>query len=228
MLTLMLEITAPTGKIGRDSSNLGGDRCTDTIVAKGTCPFCNMGVGFRQISELEEGEVFEYTLPVRCDSCYSVFSISYSNGEALVHPTPSVDGVEDVPEAIDQYYQEALDCLSAQAPNGAVTLFRKTIHAIAIHYEIAEVDESMGIYEMINELHDDGQINEKLRKSLLAVKDLGNDGAHINENEPDMEQARAIKELIDAVLSATVIADQRMEYARDQHPNEFADDDDNN
>ena len=63
---------------------------------------------------------------------------------------------------------------------------------------------------------------EKLRRSLLAVKDLGNDGAHINENEPDMEQAIAIKDLIDAVLSATVIADQRIEYAREKHPNEFA------
>lgn len=151
-------------------------------------------------------------------------TISYSDEEATLHPSPEIKGLSDVPEDIEDYYQEALDCLSAQAPNGAVTLFRKTIHAIAIHYDIAEVDESMGIYEMINELHEEEQINEKLRKSLLAVKDLGNDGAHINENEPDMSQAMAIKDLIDAVLSATVIADQRMEYARENHPNEFADD----
>ena len=222
----MLEITARTNKIGKDNSHLGGSRLVDKIVAKGSCPFCHMNVGFRQIAKSESGDVFDYSIPVKCDSCFSVFTLTYSDGDASIHPTPTVSGVEDVPDAIDLYYQEALDCLSANAPNGAVTLFRKTIHAIAIHYDIAEVDESMGIYEMINELHEEGQINEKLRKSLLAVKDLGNDGAHINDNEPDMDQAIAIKELIDAVLSATVIADQRMEYAREHHPNEFTDSDD--
>jgi hypothetical protein len=135
-------------------------------------------------------------------------------------PAPQVEGIDDLPDSVDKYYQEALDCISAGAPNGATTLFRKTIHAVAMYYDIAEVNDSMNIYTMIKQLDEEGHINGKLRKSLLAVKDIGNDGAHINENEPDTEQALAIKELIDAVLQSTVVTDQRIEFAREQHPNE--------
>ncbi|EMA41591.1 DUF4145 domain-containing protein [Halococcus hamelinensis] len=129
-----------------------------------------------------------------------------------------------MPDFVNRYYQEALRCISAEAPSGAATLFRKTIHAIAIHYDIAEVDDNMSIYKMLQKLKDEGEINEKLRKSLNGVKDLGNDGAHINENEPDMEQAVRLKGMIDSVLSATVIADQQLEATREDHPNEYTDD----
>lgn len=191
----MVEIITKTDRLGK-SDRFGGSSLKGEIVAKGVCSFCDKNVAFRQVG-------------------------TYESGDDL-YPTHKIQGVDDIPDPIDQYYQEALNCLSVEAPNGAVTLFRKTIHAIAIHYDIAEVNESMGIYEMVNKLHGEGEINEKLRKSLLAVKDLGNDSAHINENEPDMSQAMAIKDLIDAVLSATIIVDQRIEYARKKHPNEFA------
>lgn len=219
-----VEITATTANLSTSSTTFGGESYTDKLVARGTCSYCQKEVGLRQVGSYESSEQLGYMVAVRCDNCHSIMAISLLEGESTLHPAPDIQGLSDIPKGIENYYQEALDCLSARAPNGAVTLFRKTIHAIAIHYGIADIDESMGIYEMVNELHDSGEINEKLRKSLLAVKDLGNDGAHINENEPDMEQAFAIKELIDAVLSATVIADQRMEYAREHHPNEFAED----
>lgn len=77
---------------------------------------------------------------------------------------------------------------------------------------------------MVKKLDEEGHINSKLRKSLLTTKDIGNDGAHINENEPDTQQAVAIKGLIDAVLNSTVIADQNIEFAREKHPNPHEDD----
>ena len=220
----MLEITARTSDLGEDNQ-FGGRHQTGNAVAKGTCSFCSNKAAFRQVGTYEEGEKLGFAVAVRCDGCHSIMVISYSDGEATLYPTQNIEGITEVPDPIDSYYREALDCLSVGAPNGAVTLFRKTIHAIAIHYDLAEVDESMRIYDMVNELHEAGEINEKLRRSLLAVKDLGNDGAHINKNEPDMSQALAIKDLIDAVLSATIIVDQQIGYARQNHPNEFAIDD---
>lgn len=217
----MVEITVDTDSLGRHD-RFGGNSLTEEIVANGTCSFCGRDAAFRQVGTYESGDELGHAVAVRCDGCHAIMVISIMNDEATLYPRHKIQGINDVPDSIEQYYQEALSCLSAEAPNGAVTLFRKTIHAIAIHYDIAEVNESMGIYEMVNELHEEGEINEKLRKSLLAVKDLGNDGAHINTNEPDMDQAMAIKDLIDAVLSATIIADQRIEYARQKHPNEFA------
>ncbi|WP_224830310.1 DUF4145 domain-containing protein [Saliphagus infecundisoli] len=182
-------------------------------------------VSLRQKAEVEKSDELGYVVPVGCDGCKSIITLVYptkENQDPYLIPPPKVDGVEDLPDPINKYYEEALDCISADAPNGATTLFRKTIHAVAIHYDIAEIDDSMSIYKMIENLDKEGQINNKLRESLLAVKDIGNDGAHINENEPDIEQALAIKELIDAVLHSTVVTDQRINFAREKHPNEFA------
>ena len=220
-----VEITADTSDLGR-VGGFGGSKLVGELVAKGVCAFCSRHIGFRQVGTYERSETIGFAVAVRCDNCHAIQTIGLHDEDASLFPAPDVEGVTDVPEMVNQYYQEALDCLSTGASNGAAALFRKTIHAIAIHYEIAEVDDSTGIYQMVNDLHEEGEINEKLRKSLLAVKDLGNDGAHINENEPDLEQALAMKDLIDVVLSATVIADQQIEYARDNHPNEFLDDSD--
>jgi hypothetical protein len=222
----MVNITARTKNIG-NSGYYGGHSLNGTLIANGECPFCNTTVGLRQLATFQDSSTIGAAVPVRCDNCHAVLTIGYNAGdnEGTLYPSPTVEGVDDAPELVDKYYQEALNCLSADAPSGAATLFRKTIHAIAIHYEIAEVDDTMGIYDMVNRLKENGEINEKLRKSLNGVKDLGNDGAHINENEPDMEQAIVLKGMIDSVLLATVIADQRLETTRQSHPNEFAEED---
>ena len=51
---------------------------------------------------------------------------------------------------------------------------------------------------------------KKLVEALKRVKDLGNDGAHVNENEPDMDQIYVIKTLIDSFLQATVLQDENI------------------
>lgn len=158
---------------------------------------------------------------VRCDGCHSISSIAIELRK--LYPEPRIDGIDELPEDIDPYYQEALRCIAVDAPSGAATLFRKVIHALALHYEITDIDTDMSIYEMVEQLDENGRINPTLRKSLLATKDIGNDGAHINSNEPNIEQAIALKGLIDAVLEASVKTDQRVEFAREKHPNEYAD-----
>ena len=50
--------------------------------------------------------------------------------------------------------------------------------------------------EIVGEIEQAGHINKKLVDSLKGIKDLGNDGAHINENEPDMHQIYLVKGLV--------------------------------
>ena len=127
-------------------------------------------------------------------------------------------GLEGLPEEIGKYYQEGIRCISADAPNGAVTAFRKVIHAIGIHYGIAKVnDNKQTLYKIIQELCDHEHIVKKLKDALIGVKDIGNDGAHINENEPDIEQALKIKHLIDTVLNSTILCDSNLEFVKGKH-----------
>jgi len=51
----------------------------------------------------------------------------------------------------------------------------------------------------------------------LGIKDIGNDGAHINENEPSIDQAKTLKELIDVVLNSTVLCDTHLETVKKMH-----------
>lgn len=109
--------------------------------------------------------------------------------------------------------------MSANAPNGAAALFRKVIEAVSFEYGISGIEADDSIYDMIEGLADEGHITEDLRQSLLVVKDGGNDGAHLNDNDPDMESIRMLKGTVDSVLTATVVARHRAEVAREQHPN---------
>lgn len=72
---------------------------------------------------------------------------------------------------------------------------------------------------MIQSLAEEDLITETLRQTLLGIKDAGNDGAHINGNDPSMEQIRNMKDMIDSVLTATVLADQKVAALREEHPN---------
>lgn len=164
---------------------------------------------------MTESRINGNMLPVLCHGCNSFVIFAYDEWE--MYPTPLLKGVDGLPEEIDKYYQEALRCISADSPNGAVTLFRKTIHALGIHYRITQPHDDKNLNNIIKKLKDDGHITSKIMEKLLGIKDIGNDGAHINENEPDMSQAYLLKDLMDSVLTSTIIDDQKTNTAKNLH-----------
>lgn len=201
----------------RNNNHVGGGKKNGSIVARGKCPFCEIEVAFRQIGKGLNTSNSGEMVALHCDNCKGIVSCQIQ--ENKIFPSAPVSGLDNLPDGIDSYYQEALRCISANAPNGAATVLRKVIHSVCLYYGVAEVDSNSTIYDMIQTLAEEDHITETLRQSLLGIKDAGNDGAHINENDPTLEQARNMKEIIDAVLTATVIADQKVETLREDHPN---------
>jgi hypothetical protein len=169
-------------------------------MVSGICSFCNQSSGFKT-----NGCRSEDTVPLKCDNCGKNVVWDYSRSTIL--PVARMDSLRELPESIDHYYQEALSCIAALAPNGAATLFRKLIHQVGIHYNVATINDGKPLMGVVGELEKGGHINTKLVESLRRVKDLGNDGAHVNENEPDMEQIQIVKTLVDSFLQATVLQD---------------------
>jgi hypothetical protein len=198
------------------NGSIGNGHADGSIVLRGKCPFCLDMTTFRQVgSNQRTSKITGRSVALQCDGCSSILAFSITHNKMF--PAPMIKGLEDLPEDIDKYYQEGLRCITADAPNGAATAFRKVIHAIGIHYGIATKNDSKNLYEIINELYENGHIIEKLKEALLGVKDIGNDGAHINENEPDIEQCLKLKQLIETVLTSTVICDQNLEFVREKH-----------
>lgn len=179
--------------------NIGEVDSDKKVVLRGRCPYCNDRATYRQLTYgLKSSKITGKTVPLQCEGCSSI--VAYSIPQGKIYPAPMLKGLEGLPGEIEKYYLEGIRCISADAPNGAVTLFRKVIHAIGIHYDLAKKDDNKTLYKIIQELYNHGHIVEKLKDALLGVKDIGNDGAHINENEPDLEQALKIKHLIPAHL----------------------------
>lgn len=173
-------------------------------MVSGVCPFCNQSSGFKV-----NGCLGEKTLPLKCDNCNKNVVWNF-NGDTII-PAAKEDSLVGLPISIDHYYQEALNCIAALSPNGAATLFRKLIHQVGIHYQVAKISDTTSLMGIVEKMETGGHINKKLVEALRRVKDLGNDGAHVNENEPDMEQILVVKNLIDSFLQATVLQDINIE-----------------
>jgi hypothetical protein len=170
----------------------------------GICPFCNQSSGFK-INGIKSSD----SVPLKCDNCDKNVVWDYVN--KIVLPCAKPNSLTGLPDDIDSYYQEALNCIAALAPNGAATLFRKLIHQVGIHYEVAKINDGIPLMGIVEKLEKGGHINKKLVEALRRVKDLGNDGAHVNKNEPDMDQIHVIKNLIDSFLQATVLQDTNIQ-----------------
>jgi len=169
----------------------------------GICPFCNQSSGFKI-----NGSKSANTVPLRCDNCDK--NVIWDYTKEIVLPCAKPNSLLGLPKDIDNYYQEALNCIAALAPNGAATLFRKLIHQVGIYYKVAKPNDDTFLMGIVEKLETKGHINKKLVEALKRVKDLGNDGAHVNENEPNMDQIHVIKALIDSFLQATVLQDENI------------------
>ena len=187
-----------------DIRSRSGNELWGRNVLSGLCPWCQKNCGFKTNGIRKEG-----TIPLSCDNCNK--NVIYDRWEEIVFPVARLNGVGGLPEEIDKYYQEALSCIAALAPNGAATLFRKLIHQVGIHYEVTTIHENETLVGIIEKLLEEGHINKKLVEALKRVRLLGNDGAHVNENEPDMEQITGIKKLVDSFLMATVLNDKTIQ-----------------
>ena len=212
----MIEFTRLTGDITH-KSYVGHSRQKSDNVAKGTCPFCNHNSALSQVGSARESESHGDMVALECDGCNSIFSVSINNNETFPKPTP--DKLEDLPDNISKYYDEAIDCIGADAPNAAVAMFRKVIESVCEDYGVTDVNSDDTIYDMINLLADEEHITEEHRKALLALKDAGNDAVHLNDNDPSIEEAKQLQELVESVLTATVVAKHRIEQARESFPN---------
>jgi len=205
--------------VERLHQSIGQPQAHKQVVLRAKCPFCSDRVTFRQLEySLTSSKIVGNSIALQCEGCHSI--CSYSLKEQKFYPSAKIKGLEGLPVEIEKYYKEALRCLEADSPNGAATLFRKIIHALGIHYEIAVKNDDKNLYDIIKELYDKGHIVEKLKNALLGIKDIGNDGAHINDNEPDMKQASNIRTLIDTVLSSTVLCDSSLAFLKDKHSGE--------
>ena len=100
---------------------IGQGHKVNEVILGGICSFCEQAVTFRQIGTYTVINGNEQVVAVKCEGCNAlqIFSVSKSK----MYPRSSISGIKSLPPEIEKYYEEALRCLSADCPNGAMTLF---------------------------------------------------------------------------------------------------------
>jgi hypothetical protein len=106
------------------------------------CPICGFEADLRQVGTGNSSKEHGYMVAVSCEACGSIMSLVVPTVQVYPEPDPTPEGIENLPSNIDKYYQEALRCLGADAPNAATTMFRKVINAVCIDYEVADPEDS--------------------------------------------------------------------------------------
>lgn len=119
---------------------------------------------------------------------------------------------EDVPELIASVASEAYKCASVHAYRGAVALARAVVEATAKEKGIT----SNGIASKIENLHTKGFIREHVKEAAHEVRFGGNEVAHgdLAEDDLDDEEAEEILALMSEILLEVFQSPARVERQR--------------
>ena len=185
------------------------------------CPHCGIKSSFSSLCPGLRGECrdkngFHYI--ERCNECngivYSIWNIDIHAGiqKAIVpgavsyKPTPrpkpneffsypfvSMEPPIKISGSFEKSFTEGVKCLNVGAPFAAVTMFRKCLQII--------VEDKGGtgdkLYKQIESLNISGTLTSTLKSIPTIIREVGNDGAHPNEFEPSLDDA---KEIFDFLL----------------------------
>lgn len=178
--------------------NIGYSGHKNEIVGKGKCPFCSSIAGMKQLTRSRNSD-YGKMVPLKCSVCESI--VLWKDG-VLLPNTGEYERLEGLPENLQELYDEAVDCLEAGAPNGSSAVFRRLINAIGVHFKVINEDENGSFKGIIEDLEKEGHIRNVSSEVLDSVREIGNDGSHINENKPDIEQVEILKQLIEIPLES--------------------------
>lgn len=112
----------------------------------------------------------------------------------------------DVPDYIGRAYEEGMRCVSANAPNGAVAMFRTALSFIVTEKGSQSAKDKGGLKERIEQLVADGILPNTLGSWATHVRLYGNAGAH-----PDLfggvslEEARDVASLTYTLLEVLYV-----------------------
>ncbi len=115
----------------------------------------------------------------------------------------------DLPEAIEKKYKEAL-LVRNISPSSCAVLVRKILEAICEH----ENAQGRVLAEKLRDLANSGRIPQTLADVATHLKQLGNLGAHINEDDVTQEDVPVILDFVELLLDYLYVAPMKIEAVR--------------
>lgn len=178
-----------------------------------SCPFCGTFAHQNWTRPSRGRGIISGYDSSKCQKCNSV--ALWVEGK-LVYPSesPAPRPAPDMPEEIEQVYQEARDVVS-DSPRAAGALLR-----LAVEMLLEEVGaEGDGPYNMIGDLVDKGRIDPKIQKAYDSLRVYGNESVHpgtIDLSE-DQESALQLFRLMNYIVHRTITEEEFVEAFYDEN-----------
>ena len=133
------------------------------------------------------GNAVESSVLVVCQSCQGVIFVAanrnpqngfltYKESYPLGNPEASVD--KTIPAGVRDDYVEALRCRSVSAYKATVVMCRRALQASCRNFKA----EGKKLIHQIDDLATKGKITTALKEMAHDVRDIGNEGAHPDED----------------------------------------------
>lgn len=164
------------------------------------CPSCHQKTSVSVRAGHNSSQTGKFYEIAECNACdFHVLLVRDRDNRFILnvypHPLPkSTD--HRIPETIKKDFDEALLCLSVGAIRGAAVLARRAVQNICEEKGISKRD----LKDQIDELFSKNVITSDLRDWAHEVRYVGNDAAHPNDNDNDVDKNDA-EEIIDLLES---------------------------
>ena len=127
---------------------------------------------------------------------------------AILYPAERTP-LANLPEAIEKKYEEALRVRNS-SPSSCAVLVRKTLEAVCKH----ENAQGRVLADKLKDLANSGRIPQTLADVALHLKQLGNLGAHFDEDEVTQDDVLIILDFVELLLEYLYVAPTKIEAVR--------------
>jgi len=182
------------------------------MVESFVCPHCQIHAQMNILFSKRDSKNDEYYAVYLCENCHG-FTFKCDNAEVngtvivhgeTIHQYPSSLEVVDqsVSPDVAKMYLQGVRCVNANSPDGAMTCFRKCLQKICIS---KGADPSKKLW---------AQVDEVLQGRVVAIsteiREWGNIGAHPDDVEPTLEQAKKVQEFLNIVFQDEYVIPARI------------------
>ncbi|QKT09020.1 DUF4145 domain-containing protein [Gordonia sp. X0973] len=158
---------------------------------------------------------------LRCHGCgnETVVIEQYRSGDGwsplLWFPKPGhLSDTTDVPDAIAGAFDEGARCISVEASNAAVAMFRNALAQIVQDKGSEDAKKAKTLNDAVKQMVVDRTLHDGFKKFADHVRTVGNAGAHQETwAEVPIEQAQELREFVKHLIDTLYVQPGRLDRA---------------
>ena len=191
----------------------------DRVFPSGIGNNCNDKNGFHYIECCQEckGIVYSiwnvdwdapmYKTVTSHESTYQKEDEEATPNEKFSYPFILVNPPITISDSFEKSFVEGVKCLNVGAPFASVVMFRKCLQIIAEDKGATKGN----LKEKLESLSASGTLTSTLESISTVIREVGNDGAHPNEFEPSIDDAKDILDFLQLLIYQIYILPEKVE-----------------